>query len=101
MIGARHYASLLRRGRRLYFGGDYLPASNQEWLAFKSPYASIQNPVRAVSLRESRTKARGAYCGDAVVRRLGAYIRSYWHALLDRKRTRLNSRQLPISYAVF
>src|SRR5687768_14093649 len=36
-IGAQHYAGVLRRGRQLYFGGDYLPSDNQEWSAFRSP----------------------------------------------------------------
>jgi hypothetical protein len=85
MIGARHYASLLRRGRRLYFGGDYLPASNQEWLAFKSPLCEHPESDAGREFVRIADEAAEAYCSDAIVRRLSAYMRPHWHALFKPK----------------
>lgn len=85
MIGAQRYASLLRRGRRLYFGGDYLPANNQEWAQFKSPVWAQRDSDAAREFDRVATEAEEAYHSDSVVRKLGAYMRSHWNEIFKPK----------------
>ena len=84
-IGARRFASLLRRGRQLYFGGDYLPATNKEWSSFKSPV--WDKPVSEPSQEFDRIgeEAMEAYGSDEVIRKFGAYMRAHWDELYKPK----------------
>jgi hypothetical protein len=84
-IGARRYASLLRRGRQLYFGGDYLPANNQEWGQFKSPVWKQPESEAAREFDQVATQAQEAWVADDVIRKLGTYMRAHWNEIFKPK----------------
>jgi hypothetical protein len=84
-IGAHRYATLLRRGRELYFNGEYLPTSNEEWRAFRSPVWDHPDSDSGIEFARLSAEVEDAYHSDGVVRKLGAYIRSNWSALFKPK----------------
>lgn len=81
MIGAHDYARLFRRGRELYFDGDYLPANNEEWSEFRSPVWEQPDSDAGREFDRFASEAEEAYFSDAVVRKLGGYMRSHWDVL--------------------
>jgi hypothetical protein len=84
-IGARRFASVLRRGRQLYFGGDYLPGTSKEWSGFRSPV--WEKPESDAGKEFARIAEEGmeAYGSDGVIRKFGAYMRAHWDELYKPK----------------